>query len=477
VSLACAPSAPGVARDLDALRGRLAASEEADRLQPLGLGGVLLGTGVLGRVADAVAEVRTADGDVVLIADRRPMAGRDGEVKASVIEQLAASGIRARCVEVGDEQANTYADGATIAAAANSCTDASVLVSVGSGTVADIGKAVSAQLGGVPHVIVQTAASVNGFADDQSVLLVDGVKRTTATRWPERLVIDLDVISRAPADLNLSGLGDLIATYTAPADWALARLVGQDDSYSGTVVALARRHIDKVLDLAGRIGAGDTEAIEYLAAALTLSGISMGVAGRTSPASGMEHVVSHLIEMAERPGMSMATHGAKVGALSVLSAMVWERVRARVRDGALDSLRFPDPAEMRPRVMAAFDGLDSSGRMGEECWRGYSRKLERWRASRAQLAGLASRWRDFEPELDGLLATPQRLIDALHGAGAPLRLGPLGVDEPTLLWALTHCHLMRDRFSIADLAFFLGAWEHTDAEALLADAAALGAGA
>jgi hypothetical protein len=39
--------------------------------------------------------------------------------------------------------------------------------------------------------------SVNGFADDQSVVLVDGVKRTAATRWPERLLIDTDVLTRA----------------------------------------------------------------------------------------------------------------------------------------------------------------------------------------------------------------------------------------------------------------------------------------
>ena len=105
-----------------------------------------------------------------------------------------------------------------------------MLISVGSGTVADIGKAVSRRCRQLPHVVVQTAASVNGFADDQSVLLVDGVKRTTATRWPDRLVIDTDVLSLAPPSLNRAGLGDLMATFTAPADWLLASFVGQDDS-------------------------------------------------------------------------------------------------------------------------------------------------------------------------------------------------------------------------------------------------------
>jgi glycerol-1-phosphate dehydrogenase [NAD(P)+] len=470
-------SAPEVARDLDGLRARLAASDEAARLQELGLGRLLLGGGVVAAVATVVAELHRRDGDVVLLADRRPMAAPTGELKASLIEQVMGSGANIRRVDVGDEDADTHADAGTLAAATNSCIGASVLVSAGSGTVADIGKAVSARLGGLPHVIVQTAASVNGFADDQSVLLVDGVKRTTATRWPDCLVIDTDVIARAPAELNLAGLGDLLATYTAPADWALARLVGQDGSYSATVVALARAHVDKVLELAGGIAAGDPDAIDNLAAALTLSGISMGVAGRTAPASGMEHAVSHLIEMAERPGQRAPLHGAKVGALSVLAAMLWARVRAHARDHSPHSLQFPDSGEMRPRVLVAFAELDPSGRMGEECWRGYSRKLEHWHASREQLTELAQRWDEFELELDGLLATPHRLIDALRTAGASLRLGPLGVDQQTLLWALGNGHLMRDRFSVADLAFFLGIWEQPDVEDLLADAARLGAGA
>ena len=114
----------------------------------------------------------------------------------------------------------------TLTRATEGCAGAGLILSVGSGTIVDIGKVVSARLLGVPHVAVQTAASVNGFSDDQSVLLVDGVKRTVSTRWPERLVIDTEVIRRAPAELNRAGLGDLLATYTAPADWRLAQLVG-----------------------------------------------------------------------------------------------------------------------------------------------------------------------------------------------------------------------------------------------------------
>jgi glycerol-1-phosphate dehydrogenase [NAD(P)+] len=457
-------AAPAVARDVEALRERFA---QIDGLRTLELGGVLLGPGVIAGLPDVVAELSPGGGEVVVLADRRPMAGATGEVKETVLASLP----RARRVDVGGEDCRPHADAATIDAAVDGCRGAATIVTVGSGTVADIGKAVSAHLDGVPHVVVQTAASVNGFADSESVLLVDGVERTTTTRWPDRLVVDTDVLARAPLALNRAGLGDLLATYTAPADWLLARLVGQDGSYAQPVVDLAREHVDAAVDAAPGIRDADPAALEDLAAALTPSGVSMGVAGRTAPGSGMEHTVSHLLEMADPT--SDALHGAKVGILSVLAALLWDRVRAAA---AAASPRFPEPAAMEERVRDAFAAVDPSGAMGAECWRDYSHKLARWNAAQDDLYDLPRRWAAFDPEAGALLAPPGRLVGALRAAGAPVRLGELGIDAAVARWALANCHLMRDRFTVADLAFLLGLWDDEDVDALLADAGALGAG-
>ena len=447
-------TAPAVARDVDALRARFAG--DAD-LRPIGLGGVVLGPGVLRHLPAVVEDVRRADGDIVVLADLRPMT-----VKADVLALLDA-----RRVDVGDEDFHPHADAATIDAAAAATDGAAVVVSVGSGTVTDIGKAICARRGDVPHVVVQTAASVNGFADGESVLLVDGVKRTTTTRWPDRLVVDTDILADAPLALNQAGLGDLLATYTAPADWLLARFVEQDGSYAQAVVDLAREHVDAAVEAAPGIRAAEPGALEDLAAALTLSGVSMGVAGRTAPGSGMEHTVSHLLEMADPA--STALHGAKVGILSVLAALLWERVREAAPTG---TLRLPDAATMERRVRDAFATADPDGAMGEECWSDYARKLARWEAMPDVVGG----WAAFDAEVGPLLAPAERLAGALAAAGAPLRLSELGIDAGTARWALLHCHLMRDRFTVADLAFLLGIWEAGDVDALLAAAARLGVG-
>ena len=464
-----------LARNPEQIRAGLEAAPEASRLRPLGLGGVLLGSGVSDHVAGLAGELRAGAGDVALLMDRRAMPGPRGEIKAAVAAALEDAGEGpVHIAYLGDETAEVHADPPTLAAAVEAVRGAALLVTVGSGTIVDIGKYASAQLDELPHVVVQTAASVNGFADDQSVLVVDGVKRTTPTRWPDRLVIDTDVVGLAPAVMNQAGLGDLLATYTAPADWLLARFVGQDDSFSAAVVTLARDHVDAAVDAAEGIGAGDSDAIELLAAALTLSGISMGVAGRTAPGSGMEHTASHLLEMTEAEGATL--HGAKVGVLSAFGASLWETVREAAADGGLASLRFPDEAEMEARVTEAFAAADPSGAMAAECWSDYRRKLARWNAARPRLETLADRWPWFDADVSRLLASPERLVSALQRAQAPVRLSDLGIDPERGRWALGHCHLMRDRFTVADLAFFMGRWEPADVDALIARVEALGGG-
>src|SRR5260370_530457 len=126
---------------------------------------------------------------------------------------------------------DVHADERTVSAATAAVTGADCAVTVGSGTVTDIGKAAARADGNhgpaMPLICVQTATSVNGFADPFSVLLRDGVKRTTPSRWPDVLIADTEVLASAPPDLNRAGVGDMMAMFTASADWYLASVLGR----------------------------------------------------------------------------------------------------------------------------------------------------------------------------------------------------------------------------------------------------------
>jgi glycerol-1-phosphate dehydrogenase [NAD(P)+] len=438
---------------------------------------VELGRGALLRLPRLLAEYLDPvhPGPVVVLTDGVPMRYGGSDLHDAVVTILAGNrGVRTVVVRSFDGRAQ--ADAETVDDAVARADGAGAIVTVGSGTLADIGKAVSAGLGGLLHVVVQTALSVNGFADDQSVLLLNGVKRTTRTRWPDVLVVDTDVLAEAPEDLNAAGIGDLLSMFTAPADWRLAHLLGMGDAYSAELVSMVREHGPGLLDAARMLSKRDPEAIEYVARVLTLSGISMGAAGTTAPSSGTEHTISHLIDMSSHQrGRRAAFHGAQVGTCTVLASLVWRRVRPLLVAGAVQ-LQFPQAVELEHRVRGAFLPIDASGDMGEECWRLYAQKLARWNANRDQIS--RTDWPALEAKLSPMLADPDDLVEILAKTGAPTRFGELDppVTATTVHWALANCNLMRDRFTIVDLACFLGAWGPEVPGEILAEAAGLGAG-
>jgi glycerol-1-phosphate dehydrogenase [NAD(P)+] len=462
--------------DLAELKLRLRSAPDAALLKPLGIEAIALGSNALDQLPELAARFAAGGrGPIAVLTDS--VAKRRGSTDLmSAVEERLRDVREIRQAVLEGQDLRVHADRETIGRAKEMVAGASCIVTVASGTVADIGKAVSAAEGGLPHIIVQTATSVNGFADDQSVLLVDGVKRTTPTRYPDALIADAETLVDAPPPLNLAGVGDLLAMFTAPADWMLASQLGMADSFAPTAVAMVRAHGDAVLAAAPRLTAGDPAAATLIARALTLSGISMGIAGTTAPASGMEHTVSHLIEMTmNKRGLDAAFHGAQVGVSTIVSALLWERVQAHLHEEKHPFL-YPTAGEMEQRVRVAFAELDPSGAMAEECWRLYSRKLERWSVNRRRVGALD--WNDLAAHMAPLLSRPQDLVESMASAGAPTRFGQLDPPvEPDLVrWALENCHLMRDRFTVADLAFYLGMWTSAHVDDLLAEAAVLGGG-
>jgi glycerol-1-phosphate dehydrogenase [NAD(P)+] len=448
---------------------------EIDGARPVGISSITIGQNALRKVPDLLAELSDAGGEIALLTEsvRLDYQGRD---LRDVVARLISGRGTVRGVSVPVHDGRARADAVTIDTAVRQVTGAAALVTVGSGTLTDIGKAVSHRLGGLPHVVVQTALSVNGFADDQSVLLVDNVKRTVPTRWPDALIADTDVLAAAPARLNAAGVGDLMAMFTAPADWRLATLLDMGSGYSPALVGMVRDCGPDLLHAARGLAARDPGAIECVARILTLSGITMGAAGSTAPSSGAEHTISHLIEMAcNQQNTPEAFHGAQVGAATVLAALVWRRMRGILTRGPVRP-RFPDDAEMEPVVRAAFGQMDPSGAMGEECWRLYRAKLARWRDGRDRLLG--TDWAAVEAATAPLLLEPEALTEALAAAGAATRFGELDPPVPADIarWALRNCHLMRDRFTVVDLAWFLGCWDGEAVEDVLAEAGKLGAG-
>jgi glycerol-1-phosphate dehydrogenase [NAD(P)+] len=470
----------GTGLDLDGIRRELAG--DAGQLKPLGLGRVVAGPGAVDRLAEVVADLPGGSGVVVLAAATAMSA--DGRDLRAAVEQALGRSCAMDWVTVGPGDGQVHADEATVATATAAAAGARCVVTVGSGTITDIGKAAAPAAASL--VTVQTATSVNGYADPFSVLLRHGVKRTTPSRWPDVLVIDPAVLRDAPPDLNRAGAGDLMAMFTAPADWYLATVLTRsgsgtdagagDPPYHHTVAGLVRARGQRLLELAAAaFSPPAAEPLAELAGILTLSGIGMGVAGSTAPASGMEHAVSHLLEMAATArGEPGSFHGTQVGVASVVAARTWAHVLGRIADGGLGRPgALPDADDVSGRIGRAFAAIDPSGAMAAECFADYAKKLRRLGSD--PLAALRASWPAHHEVLDGILTEPEAIITALRTAGLPARFRDLAepVDDETARWAVAASPLMRHRICVADLAMLLGAWEDADVEAVLAGTAGL----
>jgi glycerol-1-phosphate dehydrogenase [NAD(P)+] len=435
----------------------------------------------LGRLPEVVSEFTRGGREaqrIVLVTDATPMRRNDGDPKDEA-ERLLAQQFEVRRAVLGEGQGTQlHADERALAEARTAVSGADCVVVVGSGTVTDVCK--EATVDGPPLVVVQTAASVNAFSDDVSVLLKSGTKRTVPSRWPEALIVDLTTLAGAPPAMNLAGFGDIISMWTAPADWYLASAAGMDESYHPAPVAMLYKQGRELLDDAAALRRRDPEALDRLARVLTLSGITLGIAGKTAPLSGTEHLVSHLIDMAAEQSRSpVAFHVAQVAVASVPVAAAWEVFLTEFDPSTIDLERlFPDEAALEPVVREAFATIDPSGRVGAECWSDYASKLTLWRSSRERVEAFLDEWPEHRARIEEMVLPPERLAGALREAGAPARFGELDapVAPGVARWALGNCHLMRNRFTLADLLFFAGWWDASFVERILERARSAGGG-
>jgi glycerol-1-phosphate dehydrogenase [NAD(P)+] len=420
------------------------------------------------RIGASVLDAAIADSlrkfvgrDPLILSDGGPYRTQSGRV----VDRLAAH-LGCRVVQLGT--GTVRADEETVEQAVAEVGEHRLLISVGSGTLTDIAK-VTAQRTGNHHVAIQTACSINGFIADRSVLVVAGAKRTVQSRWPDVLVADTDIIASAPWQLNLAGVGDLSTVPNAVAEWRLAARLGHGPPYNAAVVddVLAATPVLPALARAAR--EAEPAGIADLARLLAASGLSMGIVGSTAPASGTEHAVSHLMEMARsRQGRPTAAHGMQVTVATRLAVRVWQLVDATIRSGHT-KVQVPDETASRDAVARAFTEFDPQ--TAEECWAAHSRKRNWLLAHQSAVEALVSEWDAFARSLK--LTSPAQFDEISHASGLPARAKDLGngYDDDLLFWALRNSHLLRERISIADLADLLGVWSDETAWSIVADAA------
>lgn len=313
--------------------------------------------------------------------------------------------------------------------------DVEVIIAVGSGTIHDIAR-FCAHERGIRFVSCPTAASVDGFCSTVAAMTWYGYKKTLPAVAPEIVIADTEIIRKAPFELVLSGVGDIMAKYTARADWEIAHLL-TGEYLCGRIRDIMADAADTVLSSIPGILAGEDAAYTSVTYALVMSGIAMQMMGNSRPASGAEHHISHMIEMGpERfPVRFPALHGEKTGVGSVIAAREYERLTA-VED---ITPYLTDYTPLDPAELTAFFGDRLSGAIlaenAEDCLRPVTKEA------------LAENW----PEIRRIVASIPRadtFYELLEKLGAKRTLEDIGVSSADTETLLRYSPLVRNRLTL-----------------------------
>lgn len=215
---------------------------------------------------------------------------------------------------------NEYALGSVLAAMTS---QDDMLLAVGSGTLNDVTKYVSARTG-IPYVIAATAPSMDGYASTVAPTILDGFKTTLPAVYPAAIVADVDILKDAPMPMLTAGFGDIIGKFTSLADWRLSHQLN-GEYYCPEVAGVIEAAVETCAANAQALAQREPQAIQAVTEALILSGLAMGMVGVSRPASGAEHQMAHYWEMdALRRGEVHPLHGNAVGVGTVLAASLYE---------------------------------------------------------------------------------------------------------------------------------------------------------
>jgi len=451
--------------DMDAVRRTLGPGDGAGPGAPAlaGLRAVEAGPDALEALSALLERLAPGSRRVLVTQDRRPFSRDGASLKPLVAGRLRAAGLAVEVLELGDADGHMESDFAEVDQVRRHLGGGRAVVALGSGKLCDVTKHachLHATDHGerVPLLVVQTANSVIAFGSGMATITKDGVKRTWPSRLPDALVLDGRILRDAPAGYALGGIGDLAVIGVSFGDWRLGAELG--------LSAYAPASFDLLADVRDQLFAPGPaayaepglEGAETLAKLAALGGFAMTLAEQSSPMSGYEHVVSHMLDMAARPsGRPLASHGCQCGVSTIVCAAAWRRLLDGLDPARVDlDACYPDPEAVERRVRATFDPLDPGGAMAAECWRSYRTKLAAWRAARPRLEAFLDGWAGRRELLAGLVQPPEAVVQCLARAGHPLRYEDLGVPEEQARWAFQHGHLMRGRFSSADLLNYLG---------------------
>ncbi len=406
---------------------------------------VVTGSGILETLPE---EIRRLGGTkAFLLSDRNTHRAAGSRVEGI----LAAAGIPYSVFSFPEEQPepDERSVGAAVMHMDAGC---DIIVAVGSGVINDIGKILSA-LSRRPYIIVATAPSMDGYASATSSMNRSGLKISLPSRCADVIVGDGEILCQAPMKLLRSGLGDMLAKYISICEWRIAKLL-LGEYYCEEVAQRIREAVEQCVSQADGLLERKQEAVMAVFEGLIIGGVAMNYAGLSRPASGVEHYISHVLDMrAVEFGTGAELHGIQCAMGTRIAASLYEKLKGITpdRQKALDHA-------------AAFDGEAWNGTLrnmlgkGAESMIALEKKEKKYDpiAHGERLEKLLKLWPRILEIAGEEIPEPQALDGLYKKLALPETLGDIGQKEEMLPTVLRCTKDIRDKYVLSRLAWDLG---------------------
>jgi len=325
--------------------------------------------------------------------------------------------------------------------------DTVIPVAVGSGVLNDLVKC-AAGIAGVPYACVATAASVDGYTAYGGAMSVDGKKITVPCPAPYALLADTDVLAAAPPAMLASGYADLMAKIPGGADWLLAAELGIDP---------VNEPIWNMVQQDLRTWLADPTDLNHIFTGLAATGFAMQLYRDSRPASGAEHLLSHVWEM---EGLAVdgqsVSHGFKVGIGSVAVVQLMDFL---IRTPVETARRMAQPLPTRTEREDQIRKLLKKGCYGSGIPETAMAKFQDGDAALARQQAIFDKWPVLQQKLRRQLFPEDEMISLLRRAGAPVEYTAIGLDREQYLHGIRTAQLIRRRYTILDLLYESGLLE------------------
>ena len=422
----------------------------------------VIGEGVLAQVPELFREQFKGASDAIMICDPRTKAAAGNRVAALLKD--AGVAVREHVLEPGGKTVHAdYRYVEEVRAAINQTAEQSngrpiIPVAVGSGVVNDLTKLAGGDLG-LPYMVCATAASVDGYSSfGAAIRSPEGAKKTYACPAPRVIVADLDVIRTAPEWMAASGFADLLAKVTAGADWIIAHELGAAEWHSRAWHTVQDGLHEAIADPEG-VAAMKTEPLVKFVEGLMLGGFAMQDMQSSRPASGAEHMFSHILDMRDHTyhGDSVP-HGLQVGVYTLFMSKLYEKILAfdyTELDVEACVAAWPDwPAE-EAVVNKIFKGTPFT----EVGMIASKKKFVDKDGLRVRLANVKQRWPEIKARLAKQVLPAKEIERRLRGVGAPVCPEEIGATREQSFKVVIVAVHMRDRYNSLDFLYATGQME------------------